>query len=148
MIQAIILDWGRTLWDQENNCLFPETLEVLNYLSKKYRLILVSVCSREPVSVRFEKIKNLNLDSLFEAVLIDPERKEHLLDLAFEKLKLNPEEIAVIGDRMIREIAWGNQKGCKTIWIQKGKFANNLPNSETSQPMHTIHNLNEVLNLL
>ena len=148
MIQGIILDWGRTLWDQENNQLFPETIQVLNYLSKKYRLSLVSICTREPISVRLKKIQDFGFDSLFEAVLIDPESKEHLLDSAFEKFQLNPSEVAVVGDRMIREIAWGNQKGCTTIWIQKGKFANDPPNQDTGQPTHTVHNLAGVLNLL
>jgi len=34
-IKAIIFDWGRTLFDSEKKTLYPETEEILNYLSKK-----------------------------------------------------------------------------------------------------------------
>ena len=42
-IKAVIFDYGRTLYDRENDRFFPEVRELLEYLHPKYKLAIVSI---------------------------------------------------------------------------------------------------------
>lgn len=54
------------------------------------------------------------------------------------KYNLNFGETAVVDDRIVRDIAWGNRSGATTVWFQNGEFANELPTPETGNPTHLI----------
>ena len=54
----------------------------------------------------------------------------------------------MVGDRAYREIKFGNKLGCKTYWINKGKWADQLPNEETGQPDYVISSVEDLLELL
>jgi len=61
MIKAVIFDWGRTLYDNENNDLFPDAKEILEYLSKKYKLAIVSMANSEEAQKRKVEDERINL---------------------------------------------------------------------------------------
>ncbi len=42
---------------------------------------------------------------------------------------------------MIRRIKYGIKNGYPTVWLQKGKFSNELPNTETGEPLLIIKKL-------
>ncbi|MDP7115495.1 MAG: HAD hydrolase-like protein, partial [Candidatus Woesearchaeota archaeon] len=143
MIKVVIIDWARTLFEAETYALYPEAKDLVQYLSQKYKLALVSLCKREPVPERRALIDSLELTQYFEQILIDPEDKNKLYEQAFEHFKVKPEEIAILDDRTVRGVQWGNKKGCKTIWVKQGKFKDELPNEETGQPNYKIDSLGE-----
>ena len=72
--------------------------------------------------------------------------KTHFLHY-IEKTELKPYELAVVGDRLKKEIKIGNKLGMKTIWFQSGKFASELPETEEEKPVHIITHLLEVLEI-
>ena len=148
MIELIVIDWARTIYDTENERLFPDSVETLDYLKNKYKLAVVSLSRSEPVKAREKLIEDLGLDKYFELILIDPEDKNKLYEQAFAHFKLQPEEICIIDDRTVRGVQWGNKKGCETIWLQRGKFKDELPNEETGNPNYIIKTLNEVKQIL
>ena len=55
IIKAIIFDWGRTLYDGENQMLFPGTENVLQILSTLYILVIVSLASDGNIEKRMQK---------------------------------------------------------------------------------------------
>jgi FMN phosphatase YigB (HAD superfamily) len=145
-IKAIIFDYGRTIHNGELGGFLPEARPVLEYLQKKYKLALVSVTLSESTKQRREKIVKEDFQKYFDQIYLMADiNKDEQLDAVVKKWDLDYQHVAVVGDRMIREIKWGNKKGCTTVWLQTSKFANELPNSETGQPNFTIHNLNELL---
>lgn len=148
MIKAIILDWGRTLYDRENDWLFPEAEQLLDYLSKKYKLAIVSLATNELPEERQRLIRDLGIADYFEMILIDSKDKDQMYEQVLQQLEITPQELAVVDDRVIRGICWGNRKGAKTIWFKKGKFSDELPNEQTGNPDHTIGDLKELYNLL
>lgn len=148
-IKAIIFDYGRTLFDRENNKFFPETPEILNYLSKKYKLAIVSITTdRSPPKERIKKLEEAGIINYFYPILFDPLNKDHLFQEALLKLNITPSELAIVDDRMFRGIKWGNKNGAMTVWLRAGKFSNETPNDETGKPSHTIINLLSLKNLL
>ena len=145
MINTIIFDWGRTLYNNETGDLFPETIEVLGYCTDKYELGMVSLVSDGKIKARMEKVNSFNLNKYFSFSLFDTENKDKLFQEALIKLNLKPEEIMVVDDR-IKRMSWPIQNGLKTCWLKRGKFANEVPDIETGEPTFIITNLKEVLN--
>lgn len=148
-IKAVIFDYGRVLHHREGGDRWDESAsEVLDYCHRKYRLALVSLVIGEKPVERIEKIKRAGFEKYFECIDAVKEDKDAAFERTVKKLGLPYEAIAIVDDRTIRGIAWGNRRGCVTIWLQKSKFSNELPNAETGQPTHTISDLRELKEIL
>jgi len=117
MIQRIAFDYGRTLFDREHNDFFPEVSAVLKKLSKEYSLSIVSYSKPDDVDNRISALRELGVWELFEGVwFVDkPELKHSALDEMLVRFHLQPEEVAVVDDYVIRGIAWANERGATSI---------------------------------
>ena len=141
-VKAVIFDYGRTLYDRDKDRFFPEVNEILEYLSKKYKLAIVSVAKENfPAAERLKALKSAGLDGYFSSILFDDSQKDHLFDETLDKFNIKPEEAAFVDDRVQRGIAWSNKHSALTIWFRNGKFSNELPDKLTGNPTYTIDNL-------
>lgn len=147
MIKAIVFDWGRTIYDKENERLFTEALDILKYCYKKYDLAIVSIAIENDLENKFDIISRFGLRKYFKLILFHMSDKESLLINAIGNFDLKPEEVIVIDDR-IKRLAFPIKIGCKTAWIKKGKFFNEIPDDTTGQPNYIINSLGEVLDIL
>jgi len=151
-VKSIIFDWGRTLFDSDAKKEFPESEGILKLGAKRgYRLALVSLVninSNIGLDGRKKQIENSPLRKYFEVVAVTDTDKDKILDETVMKLNLPPKEILIVDDRVVRGIKYGNLHGHPTVWLQKGKFANELPNSETKSPTFTIHSLSELADII
>lgn len=149
-IKAIIFDWARTLYDRDQGGEFSKADDVLQYCQQKnYRLALVSLLTQKnspgaTLEMRRIEIENSPLRKYFEIVRVTDTDKDALFEQVVKHFGLPYEDILVVDDRTVRGIKWANQKGCQSVWIKKGRFANELPSAETGQPTYTIHKLNEL----
>ncbi len=150
-IEALIFDYGRTLYDPGNITLFPDAGATIAALASKYRLAIVSLVSgddhEERTAARIAMLQHHQLDTYFSAILFGPANKERLYQQTLERLSLPASQVAIVDDRMIRGIAWGNKQGATTVWFRNGKFRDELPTVETGQPTYTIHHLTELLDI-
>lgn len=151
-IKAIIFDWGRTLFDSELKKEFPESEDVVSFCAGKgYVLAVASLFSVHAVVGLEERIKQIEKSPLrkyFSYALVTDKDKDIILEEIVSKLKFTREEILIVDDRAVRGIKYGNLRGHPTVWLQKGKFENELPNEETGMPTFTIHSLPELKNIL
>lgn len=147
MIKAIIFDWGRTIYDKENEKLFLETKKVLQYCFEKYELALVSLAIDDDIEGRFSKIDEYDIRKYFKFMLFHASDKNSLFRNVIGNLNLKPQEILVVDD-MMRRLAFPISLGCQTIWIQKGKFINEIPNEHTGKPTHIAGSLEEILEII
>ena len=147
MIKAIIFDWGRTIYDKENEELFLETKKVLQHCFEKYDLALVSLAIDDDIEGRFNKIDEYDIRKYFKFMLFHVSDKNSLFRNAIGNLKLKPQEILVVDD-MMRRLAFPISLGCQTIWVRKGKFAIEDPNDKTGNPNHIVSCLAEILNII
>ena len=78
----------------------------------------------------------------------DKEKTEKHFLQCMKEIGTTPQETAVIDDRTVRGIKVGNQLGCMTFWVQKGKFADELPNEDTGEPTYRIDTIKDLLKYL
>ncbi len=148
--KVIIFDWGRTLYDNDNDCLFPGVPELLEYLSNRYRLAVVSLTSQGEAAIqkRWQIIRENGLEKHFSSILFTSEDKDKLYEETLRGLGVSPEEVVIVDDRTVRGIKFGNSRGAKTIWLKKGKFRDELPNKETGEPDYIISDIVEIRGLV
>lgn len=140
MIKAVIFDFNRTLFDPEKDKLFPGVKVLLSKLKKNYKLALIS----QKEDGRLVKISKLGLNNNFAFINLTTDKTAGELKKCCELLNVEPEEVLVVGDRVRGEIVLGNQLGATTVWLRKGKFANELPGSKAEEPKFIIKRINNL----
>ncbi len=138
MIRAIIFDYNRTIFIPEIGGVPKRTLLLLKELKNKgIKLGLISVN---------EKKRNLEpvLETFFTSVKIVPQKSSSIFSCMLDELEVSTDETVVVGDRVKEEIKYANQLGLKTVWLRKGKFAGELPDSTEEKPDITITDLREL----
>lgn len=144
MINLIIFDWKRTLFDPDKKVLINGAVELLEFiLSKNTPLILIGK-GGDDMQLEVDKLR---VRKYFKEIIFAEGEKDPKV-FAPHVSKDNPKETAFIGDRIRSELLIGNQLGVTTIWIKQGKFATELPENKYQKPDHTISSLSECLGLL
>lgn len=140
MKKIIIIDFNRTLYDPEQERIMDETIDTLKYLkSKNYKLVLLSMAHPN----RKKLLDSLGITPFFNKIIITNYKSKKL----FNKI-INNSESVVIGDRIKKEITIGNQVNATTIWLQQGKFANELPTKNIEKPNYIIKKIEEIKKIL
>jgi len=150
-IKAIIFDWGRTLFDVDIKKEMPDAEDILMYCKEKGCKIAIASLIRADTTLeeRENQIKALPLGkyiNMFE--VSDEKEKDKILEKLIKKLNFQKEEILFVDDRVVKSIKYGNKNGYPTAWLQKGTFANQLPNEDTGMPTYTIKSLEELKNMI
>ncbi len=137
-MSRIIFDFSRTLYNPTEDRLESGTEEILQELSKKHNLFLLS---KNPAGRR-ERAEEL-VGKYFRRMFFVEEKSLDGLKKIIEDEKLNAGDCWIVGDRARKEIAFGKELGMKTVWVKQGKFAEEEP-LKGLEPDFTINNLNEL----
>ncbi len=149
MVEAVIFDYGRTLYDPEVDNLFPGTIETLEWLQQnEIKMGLVSVALTDDVTERISDLDRFNLKRFFDAIDIIARSHEKDFALILEKLGVEPERCVVIGDNLKREITVGNMMGAYTVWTKERLSADWQPDGDIQTPKATIHKIEELIEIL
>jgi putative hydrolase of the HAD superfamily len=107
--------------------LFPDAIEVLNYLSAKYRLHIITNGFEK---IQHKKLKSSRIDHFFQTVTTaectgfkKPDKR--IFDFAMSKAKTNSTKSIMIGDSLEADIQGAKDFGMHTIYFGKN------PNFET-----------------
>jgi len=142
--KAIIFDYNRTIYDPESGSQYPEVQDLLAELRKRgFKTFLISKGDEE----RRMQITELGLLSLFDDITVVKEKSREDFQRYIELCPAGT-KVYVVGDRVRKEIRFGNELGAKTVWLKKGKFSDELPEDDSEKPHFTISSLNEVLDIL
>ena len=147
-IKAILFDWGETLHDPKGGKLFEGVPELLTALSEKYVLALISLAASESTEERRKRIEDSGVANYFKVILVDDKDKDGMYEKALAVLQVKAEAVAIVDDRVVRGIAWGNRHGAMTIRVQRGKYVGEMPSNETEEPQITLKNVVELKNIL
>ena len=110
--------------------LMENTVEVLDELSKRYRLAILT--NGDSVSQR-GKLNTFPHLNWFEIVMVAgdyPWAKPdvRIFELLCEKLKVMPNEVVFVGDTIVSDIVGAKNAGMRTVWIQRDeKLISDLP---------------------
>lgn len=126
-----------------NNHLFPNTIEILDYLKPKYRLHIITNGFQE---IQDKKLKNANIYGYFDQVInseMAGVKKPNpiIFQLALEKAGTTPKTSLMIGDSLEADILGAIASGFHALHFN----GHNGPQHENCQ---MIHDLNEIKNYL
>lgn len=150
-MKFIIFDWGRTLYDPEKGELFPDTRPTLEYLKSEghtLSIVALATAGQAKIDERMQIIEEEKLFPYFATVKFDVADKDRMYEDTLRELDIASADTAIVDDRVIRGIKWGNQHGCQTIWVKNGKFKDELPDEETGNPTHIITSVGELRAIL
>ncbi len=146
-LKAVIFDYAGTIYNPFTKQLYPQTINVLESLTKKgIKLALVSRSS--DLEERLSEFKHLNLKRYFKVLEAVPVENEKEFTHLLKELHVKAEECLVVGDRVKSEILEGNKIGAITVWVLQGEFLDEKPESELEKPDYTISSLNELPKIL
>ncbi|MES2430506.1 MAG: YjjG family noncanonical pyrimidine nucleotidase [Bacteroidota bacterium] len=124
--------------------LFPDTIEVLNYLTeKKYKLHLITNGFEK---VQWNKLKSSGLDPYFEHVITSEtsnslKPKKEIFEYALHKAGASLNDSIMLGDNQEADIQGAMNAGMDCI------FVNHINATTTLKPTYTINNLKELLTI-
>lgn len=101
--------------------LFPDALDVLEYLKAKYPMGLIT---NGPADIQRQEVVTLNLESYFQHIFIEGEVGEGkplptVFHRAEQAVGLAPHEIVYVGNSYDHDMAPAIAAGWRTIWIRR-----------------------------
>ncbi len=138
-MKAIIFDFNRTLYDPDQGSFVKGAVDSLQKLKEeKFLLFLIGKGTNE----RANLINELGLHRYFDEIIVKEEKE--IEDFRYLKKKYPDADFYVFGDRVKKEIRFGNECGFKTIWFKNGKFASEAPENDQEKPWKTIEDYEEL----
>lgn len=131
----------------EGAYLFDDSVEVIDYLSKKYKLALVTNGLKD---VQKSRISKTPLKDYFQELIISDEIKiskpdPRIFDYALDKLDhMDKSKVLMIGDSLTSDMQGGINAGIDTCWYNP----NHLKNKSGLNLTYEIHSLNELKEIL
>ena len=148
--EALAREMGRVFLDllPTRKLLFPDTIEVLEYLiDKKYKLHLITNGFEV---TQHCKLKNSGLDKYFIEVITSEgsnSLKPHkeIFDYAFQKANAVPEESIMLGDSIDVDILGAMNVGIDQVYINHLTKEPGIINDR--KPTYTVYSLKELENI-
>jgi FMN phosphatase YigB (HAD superfamily) len=144
MIQSVIFDWKRTLYNPDDKTLIDGGLEVLALLKQKnIPMVLIGKGSND----MYAEVERLRIKEFFSDIIFREGEKDSNIFAAYVS-KTNPKETLFIGDRVRSELEVGNRLGATTIWVKQGKFAEEGSLHNGQKPTFVVNSLVELKKFL
>ena len=154
MVKAVFFDLGDTLINEETGGLLPYAREVLRRLrSEGYRLALICNATTATGKEVREILRNARIEEFFDAVMVSTDvgyRKpdEGIFRIALERLGLQAEQVAMVGNRVSSDILGGNRVGMTTVLVKWNARYPEEVTGELERPNYTIGSLRELLPII
>jgi len=149
MEKAIIFDWVGTLYkfNSDGGGFFDYSEKVVSGAKHRgYKIAVLSRVDYKDIEKRKKQISKL--EDYIDWIIIDTYKSQKQFMECIEQLHSKPKNTVVVGDRAYSEIRIGNIIGCKTAWIQNGKYASELPNKKSGKPTYIIDSAKDLLEVL
>lgn len=134
----------------EGSFLLEGAEELCKYLSKKYRIIIITNGIKK---VQIPRIENSKINKYIEETVVSEDVGiskpnigifQYALDLANKKNKVTKQEIIMIGDSQIADIQGGINFGIDTCWVN----LKNQQENEDIKAKYTVKSYKELYNFL
>lgn len=146
--------WESEYWERVGSQTnpFPETIHVLEKLSHRYRLALVTNTQGQKSSGSHRLALFPQLERFFHVVIVAGESKVppkpdiEPFRRCLQALNILPHEAVFVGDDWRIDICGAKNAGIQPIWLQHHSVKRNWPDVETDIPIIT--RLDELVDLL
>ena len=135
-------------WPKHLEKLYPSVPELLEKLSRKYKL---GIIANQSLGTE-ERMKNFGIRQYFDVIVSSAEEgvekpDPRIFQLALERAGCHPDEAWMIGDRLDNDIAPASGLGMKTIWVRQGWFAGGSVELIGCEPDVIVESIREVAEL-
>ena len=118
---ALDVSYWRTYWYEHFDAfqiVSDDAFDVLNQLHKHYKLAILSNGFSHS---QHKKISSLKLETFFDEVIVsgDYEMQKpdtRIFQIACDKLKLDPSEVAMVGDTFFTDLSGAMRIGMQPVW--------------------------------
>lgn len=147
MLNGVIFDFNRTLYNPDNNALMPNAYDLLyELIDRGYGMALVARGDPDETEALLD---NLDIRGFFRRVrCLEGEKTAAVFDQCAKEMKYHNYEIAVIGNSVRQEITLANRLGMYSVLFRNGIHTGHTPKNEAEEPRVTIASLDQVLNYL
>lgn len=132
---------------------YPDTIPTLKKLWK-YKKIIVTDSDGDPDNdIKNKKIRKLGLRKYFDLIITSNETGKNKPDkklwkIALKKLKLNPSECLMVGDKPEMDLKPTKEMGFTTVWMRKGDWASRRKEKKFKYVDYNINKLSDLLRIL
>lgn len=135
-------------WFGELERLYPDTVTILDQLSKKYKLGIIA----NQVAGTQKRIDNWGIGKYFDVVVasaeVDCAKPDfEIFNIALEQAGCKPNESVMIGDRLDNDIIPAKRLGMQTVWVRQGFARMQQVKSKTEKPDYIIENIGDILDI-
>ncbi len=114
--------------------LFPESIEVLEALSRKFRLAMIT---NGPADIQRQELEKLQISRFFDPILIEGEMKmgkphPGVMSRLEELAGCRATDVLMVGNSYKHDIAPAISAGWQTVWIRRDTDV--APSSKTGKP--------------
>lgn len=129
----------------QKTLLVPYARQILEYLSTKYSLFIISNGFKE---IQYLKIQNSSLSSFFKSVILSDEvgavkPSKLIFDIALKEAQCSAEQTILVGDNLSSDIIGAYNSGIDQIWYNPKNM-----HSNDFTPTYTISTLKEIESIL
>ena len=135
-------------WSPLYEELYPDTMECLRILKKKYKLGIIA----NQIPGAEKRLEEMGIRRYFDVIVSSAEEgvakpDPRIFNIALTRAGCAPEQAVMIGDRIDNDIVPAKQMGMKTVWIRQGvgRYWNIQGDSET--PEYEVNSLSELLSI-
>ena len=132
IIQEEINFWVKGYWACmiSNSKKLPYAEEILQYLSKKYRLGMITDADGKK-EYKLTRIKSTGLNDYFESIAFGDELRvvkphPNMFNYLLRQFKAKPEQCVMIGDKPWGDLLTAKKMGMMTVWIKHGIYAKQI----------------------
>ena len=132
---------------------FPETIKVLEKLSKLFQLGIITNTQGQKTSRNHRLSLFPGIEEFFETIVIagesgmpaKPDPKPFLL--CIEKMNIKACQAIYVGDDFQKDVLGASSVGINPVWLKHSLVKRSWPNPETNTVFRVITNLNQLLEI-
>ena len=132
-------------WRHDLEVLYPDTKEVLQRLSQKYK---IGIIANQDFGTE-QRLTDFNVHQYINLVIASAEEGVakpdlRIFQIALARADCKPEEAVMVGDIIDNDIIPANKIGMTTMWIKQGFGSYAEPKTVEEQPDYIVNSLAEI----
>ena len=132
-------------WRHDLEVLYPDTKEVLQRLSQKYK---IGIIANQDFGTE-QRLTDFNVHQHIDLVIASAEEGVakpdlRIFQIALARADCKPEEAVMVGDRIDNDIIPANKIGMTTMWIKQGFGSYAEPKTVEEQSDYIVNSLAEI----
>jgi HAD superfamily hydrolase (TIGR01549 family) len=143
--ENLLEQWETEYWEtvKSNTSLFPEVPEVLEFLSERYMVALITNTQGQRTAGTHRMSLYPELEKYFKEIIVageggvPPKPDPEPFQLCLERLGIAPEESVYVGDDWRIDICGSRDAGLHPVWLKHHSVGRNWPEVKVPTPVIT-----------